>query len=333
MFIKNTILLGDDEEDDFSYLKDDFPSQFFLVPKTDHNINLFLKSKINAYLNIPLPNLENKDNNQIKEEEDVLFFNNISLSENNLKFSPIEVKDEIKNGIIPELSNKNQDFFNKYLEPNIIISNECSSKKKIGINQKKIFITVYPKKISLFSKAKGEFVFPGLKQEDKLIGNKRRRNKEDDIRRMIGRRFFNDIVLNLINGILKNAGSIISFEKIQQDVVYDLVKKNNKKLLDMSLEQIFTKKDLYRGKNLEKYNHNLKLINLLKSEEYNDIRQSTQIDRILNLKYYDLFQEYITSNEFVEEINRLKNNKMKFDDSYIEKYIYYSLNFINNFLD
>ena len=150
---------------------------------------------------------------------------------------------------------------------------------------------------------------------------------------MIGRRFFNDIILNLINEILKNAGCIISFEKIQQDVVYDLVKKNNKKLLDMSLEQIFTKKDLYRGKNLEKYNHNLKLINLLKSEQYNDIRQSTQIDRILNMKYYDLFQEYITSNEFVEEINRLKNNKMKFDDSYIEKYIYYSLNFINNFID
>ena len=62
-------------------------------------------------------------------------------------------------------------------------------KKKTMINQKKIFITVYPKKISLFSKVKEEFVFPELKQEDKLIGNKRRRNKEDDIRRMIGRRF------------------------------------------------------------------------------------------------------------------------------------------------
>ena len=292
-----------------------------------------MKRKINAYLNIPLPNLENKDTNKIKEEEEVLFLNNISLSENTLKSSPIEIKDEINNGIIPELSKKNQDFFNNYLEPKIIIPNESSKKKKTMINQKKIFTTVYPKKISLFSKAKGEFVFPGLKQEDKLIGNKRRRNKEDDIRRMIGRRFFNDIVLNLINEILKNAGSIISFEKIQQDVVYDLVKKNNKKLLDMSLEQIFTKKDLYRGKNLEKYNHNLKLINLLKSEEYNDIRQSTQIDRILNMKYYDLFHEYISSNEFIEEINRLKDNKTKFDDSYVEKYIYYSFNFIKNFIE
>ena len=152
------------------------------------------------------------------EEEDVLFFN-ISLSENTLKSSPIEIKDEINNGIIKDLFNKNQDFFNKYLEQNIIIPNESSTKKKTMINQNKIFTTVYPKKISLFSKAKGEFVFPGFKQEDKLIGNKRRRNKEDDIRRMIGRRFFNDIVLNLINSKLKNAGRI-------------------------SLEQIFSKKDL-----------------------------------------------------------------------------------------
>ena len=152
-------------------------------------------------------------------EKDVLFFNNISLSENTLKSSPIEIKDEINNGIMPDLSNKNQDFFKNYLEQNIVFPNESSAKKKTMINQKKIFTTVYPKKISLFSKAKGEFVFPGLKQEDKLIGNKRRRNKEDDIRRMIGRRFFNDIILNLINEILKNAGCI-------------------------SLGQIFSKKDL-----------------------------------------------------------------------------------------
>lgn len=45
---------------------------------------------------------------------------------------------------------------------------------------------------------------------------------------MIDRRFFNDILLNLINDLLIESGSIIIFEKIQQDVVYDLVKKNNK---------------------------------------------------------------------------------------------------------
>ena len=65
------------------------------------------------------------------EEEDVLFFNNISLSENTLKSSPIEIKDEINNGIIKDLFNKNQDFFNKYLEQNIIIPKESSAKKKL----------------------------------------------------------------------------------------------------------------------------------------------------------------------------------------------------------
>ena len=165
MFLKNTISL--EEDDDFSYLNEDFPSQFIFIPKTDHNINLFLKSKINAYLNIPLPNLENKDTNKIKEEEDVLFFNNISLSENTLKSSPIEIKDEINNGIIPDLLNKNQDFFNKYLEPKIIFPNESSAKKKTMINQKKILITVYPKKIYLISKNKGKNILIELKQKNK----------------------------------------------------------------------------------------------------------------------------------------------------------------------
>ena len=64
------------------------------------------------------------------EEEDVLFFN-ISLSENTLKSSPIEIKDEINNGIIKDLFNKNQDFFNKYLEQNIVFPNESSAKKKL----------------------------------------------------------------------------------------------------------------------------------------------------------------------------------------------------------
>ena len=64
-------------------------------------------------------------------EKDVLFFNNISLSENTLKSSQIETKDEINDSIIPELSKKNQEFFNNYLEQNIVFPNESSAKKKL----------------------------------------------------------------------------------------------------------------------------------------------------------------------------------------------------------
>ena len=324
-----------DIEDDSSSIFDYIPSPPIFIPSTEHNINLFLKNQINKFINISLPKYENFQENIIKEG-DAFGDSGLHISENLFKYSPIVIDDEINNIIEhgePESPKMNKDILNN--SPNkkisvVIDSSEGMNKQK---KSKKIFLTVYPKRISLFTKTKEKINISLQKMDKELIGKKRRRNKEDDIRRMIGRRFFNDILLNLINDLLKEAGSKIIFEKIQQDVVYDLVKKNNKKLLDMSLEQIFIKKELYRGKILEKYNHNLKLINLLKSEEYNDIRQSTQIDRILNMKYYDLFLEYISSNEFIEEINRLKDNKTKFDDTYVEKYIYYSFNFIKNFID
>ena len=101
----------------------------------------------------------------------------------------------------------------------------------------------------------------------------------------------------------------------------------------MTLEDIFTKKELYNVNNLEKFNHNLKLINQIKSEEFFDIRENTQIDLILNIRYYDLFKEYLVSNEFIEEINRLKSNNKKFDNFYIDQYIYDNYHFIDNFLD
>ena len=324
-----------DIEDNSSSIFDYIPSPHIFIPSTEHNINQFLKNQINKFINISLPKYENFQESIIKEG-DAFGDSGLHISENLFKYSPIVIDDEINNIIEhgePENPKMNKDILNN--SPNkkisvVIDSSEGMNKQK---KSKKIFLTVYPKRISLFTKTKEKINISLQKTDKELIGKKRRRNKEDDIRRMIGRRFFNDILLNLINDLLKEAGSKIIFEKIQQDVVYDLVKKNNKKLLDMSLEQIFIKKELYRGKILEKYNHNLKLINLLKSEEYNDIRQSTQIDRILNMKYYDLFLEYISSNEFIEEINRLKDNKTKFDDTYVEKYIYYSFNFIKNFID
>ena len=45
------------------------------------------------------------------------------------------------------------------------------------------------------------------------------------------------------------------------------------------------------------------------------------------MKYRDIFEEYINSDEFkIEEINRLKKKKMQ--DDYIKKYIMIAYNFI-----
>ena len=235
---------------------------------------------------------------------------------------------------LDESKEENQIYsLNKKIPELIIPIRSSSSESNIKIERKKIILPIYPKRVTIFTKAENKFEFIKINSAKEFINKKRRRNKEDDIRRMIGRRFFNDVLLNLINAILKNAGCKNIFEKFQQDMIYYLVKKYNKNVLDMSLEDIFTKKELYNEYNLEKYNHNLKLINKIKSDEFIDIRESTQIDRILNMRYYDLFKEYLASNEFIEEINRLKSNNKKFDNFYIEQYIYYNYHFIDNFLD
>ena len=77
-------------------------------------------------------------------------------------------------------------------------------------------MTIYPKRVTIFSKAENKFEIIKINSSEKFINKKRRRNKEDDIRRMIGRRFFNDVLLNSINAILKKVGYKNTFEKFQQ---------------------------------------------------------------------------------------------------------------------
>ena len=334
MFLKSIFSSEDSFSDNF------FNKNPYFVPNVDHKLKIYFEKKCNQYLNIRFPQDFEKDEIKPIKYEDILQTNNNSLLDIITGPCSFNFEDEIVNNI-----NSKRIDFDEFKEenpihsldkkiPEIIIPIESSSSESdIKIERKKIFLPIYPKRVTIFTKAENKFEFIKINSAKEFINKKRRRNKEDDIRRMIGRRFFNDVLLNLINAILKNAGCKNIFEKFQQDVIYYLVKKYNKNVLDMSLEDIFTKKELYNEYNLEKYNHNLKLINKIKSDEFIDIRERTQIDRILNMRYYDLFKEYLASNEFIEEINRLKSNNKKFDNFYIEQYIYYNYHFIDNFLD
>ena len=327
--------------DNFSFYDFEKPSfsgnNVSFIPKIDLNKNLHIKN---------IGNIENKLLfNSLPKNFEEIFFNkkeNIFLDDDisdsdNIYFYPSNVNIEIKN--------KKKKDFNKLFEENTIIKKDVNIKPcsyilsdsemetRIKEKTKKIFFIIKTKKISLFTKVNKEDQLKEINEKPEFIKKKRRRNKEDEIRRMIGRRFFNDILYNKINDILKKQGSDIFFEKIQPDLIYDLVKKCNKHLLNKNLEEILITKELYKGKNMEKYFHNIKVLNYLRSEDYLEIRERTQIDKILKMKYVELFKEYISSKEFVEEIDRLKNNKEKFDNCYINRYIYYSLHFLENFRD
>ena len=205
----------------------------------------------------------------------------------------------------------------------IYISNELLVKEK---RCKKKFNVIYPEISPIIT----NIINKTLKEKNILLKRKRlekrrrRRDNQDNIHKKIKRGFLNNALYNKLNKKLKEIGSKLFLEKFPQKFACDVVKKTNKLILNMNLEEIFEMKELYNEKELKNYYHNLKVV---KNKE---IQENEEFKKILNKKYHELFEEYINSDEFIiDEINRLKKNKMH--NTYIEKYIYLAENFIEFF--
>jgi hypothetical protein len=169
------------------------------------------------------------------------------------------------------------------------------------------------------------------KEKENLIGKKRQRARKedkDDIRVKIKRAFYNISLRNKLNNKLKSIGSKKYFEKFPKYFASDPNKKRNKEILNMTLNQIFEKKELYNyeddcGKT--KYLHNLKTV------QNEEIKKNEEFQKILNKTFRELFEEYINSDEFkIDEINRLKKKNR---DEYIKKYKELAENLIEFFSD
>ena len=200
--------------------------------------------------------------------------------------------------------------------------------------KKKYFNVIYPQNYSLFNKTnKLEFNLIAEKDELNLLGNKRlsyrrqRKDNKDNIRTKIKRGFFNSALINKLNDKLKSIGSTKYFMKFPQNFVSDISQKRNKEIVNMTLREIFEKKELYKQENeigFENYLHNLKVI------QSEIIKDNSEFKKILNKTFRELYEEYINSDEFkIGEIGRLKKHKMK--DDYIKKYVYYSRELIEFF--
>jgi len=163
-------------------------------------------------------------------------------------------------------------------------------------------------------------------ENESLLNKKRFRNKgmrKDNIKIRLMRSFLNNALLNEINEKLKHIGSKILLKKLPQMFMYNVIKKINKELINMTFIEILEKKDLYDKNELNKYYHNLKV---LKIKEIND---NDDLKEIVNKKFVKLFEEYINSDKFkIDEINRLKVKNKK--DNYIKNYIYFANNFIKS---
>jgi hypothetical protein len=205
-----------------------------------------------------------------------------------------------------------------------VLTGEINEEK----NQEKIFEVKKRKKNPLFNSTENESTEVSLNSG--ITSIKRKRNKEkrrrrdnsDNIRKKIKGGFFNGALIKRLNFILKQNRSKLYFVKFHQKFISNITRKSNKKFLNMTLLEIFEKKEVYSSNDLN-FKHNLKVV------QTKEIKENEELKEILNKKYCELFEEYINSKEFnIDEINRLEE---KFDDSYIESYKNLARHFIEFF--
>ena len=176
-------------------------------------------------------------------------------------------------------------------------------------------------KVNLFSNIEKNSIL--VKNGEDMLKRKRfqdrrpRKENQDNIRKKIKRGFFNNGLIKKLNEKLKNIGSNKYLRKFPQHFVSDVNQKRNKELFNLTLKNIFVNKELYLNEDkegLRNYSQNLKVV---QSEE---ISENKELKIIFNKTIYELYEEYINSDEFnILEINILKEKKMQ--DDYIKRYI------------
>ena len=298
------------------------------ISNTDYNMKNHLES-----INYEFPLNESITEDNLDLDNGIfnrhLLFNDVNSS--TFISSILDDQSNSNSMIIEENKEPNAELKNKNLKNDEFSSlNEASKEKK-----KRIFDVVYNKELFLFTKNSkinlnnDDDKFNLFKTEkDKKLNKKRnkkrrRRENRDNIRKKIKRGFLNGNLIKNLNKKLKSIGSRLFFEKFPQNFMGDVGKESNKKLLNLSLYELFAKKELYKEIEYSYYNHNLKVA------RNEDVQNNYSMRQIMNMKYSQLYEYYINSEEFVDEINRLKKKGM--NDDYIKDYIYLSKHFLEFF--
>ena len=254
-------------------------------------------------------------------------FNTLSEKENidietrfNLNFSPNSTQEE-KDSLISSNFSHTNTFISSILDPNPMPSIEEFILKNSDSSETRNDSISPQEKPNLFTNTESYSILikegEGMLKRKRFMERRPRKENQDNIRKKIKRGFFNCALIKKLNEKLKSIGSRKYFRKFPQHFVSDVNQLRNKEIFGMTLGEIFCKKELYLPENKEGLNNYLNNLKVIKSEE---VEENEVFNKILNKTIRELYEEYLNSEEFkVEEINRLKEKKMK--DEYIERYI------------
>ena len=271
----------------------DFNLNPALLSSADNKMIYLPDFKVNEFIEIEPPFYINLSSKSSEEEDDFNFFNYADSST-----------------LIPSILDPNPIPYLEDILP--IQSIESGSKKDSLIILKKVNLFTNIEKNSLLVKNREEML-----KRKRFQDRRPRKENQDNIRKKIKRGFFNNGLIKKLNEKLKSIGSKKYLRKFPQHFVSDINQKRNKVLFNMTLRKIFENKELYINEDKEGLGNYLNNLKVVQNEE---IKENIELKIIFNKTIYELYEEYINSEEFnIIEINRLKEKKMQ--DDYIKRYI------------
>jgi hypothetical protein len=241
-------------------------------------------------------------------------------------------------------------FYDEITNANLFQKNKNSSintKTKKNEQRKDIFREVHEAHFYIFSPGESDNYIRNLiklisenniDKNSSKKSNKRKKRKFDldNIRKKIKGRFLKALK-NALNEKLVYAGSKHLFDFLPQIFVSDITKKGNQGILNMTFREIFFM-DFIEGKNKvnqinsQRCRENKNVIIYL--EKNKTLSEKIGYEFFRNMKYYEIYNEYLNSKEFEKDIFELKNtesNKAQSDkEGYIKQYINLALN-LNDF--
>ena len=275
-----------------------------------------------------------QNNHTVNKNKNEIFSINKEKKKNNyftITKEKTEDKTESENNICIIINNSEID---EKIETNFI-------NKKRNRNMFRDNLEIFsPREYDHYSKRMINEVLNNRSYDNKNLGNlfvtklktqkSNRKNYSDDIRKKIKSRF-HKILKNALNEKLRFAGSIHYFEYLPQVFITNISKKENRQILNLTMEEILSKnfclgKDKIKTTDIENYDNNLKVLKYL--EENKEISKKSNFNNIKNMKYYEVFNEYLNSKEFEKEILKLKKKE---NDIYIRNYIRKAIHLIDFF--
>jgi len=207
--------------------------------------------------------------------------------------------------------------------------NNIEKKNEISLIGKKrnLFNKVNPNLFLIFNKGGNDNYIKQLikeslktKKSKKSINKTDRKYYSDNIRKKIKVKFLKSLK-NRVNEQLYLAGSKKYFDYFQQEFVSNINKNINKSVLNLTFREIYSK-NFSRPENYgHKYNNNnISVIEYLEKEK--EISKNSKYDIFKDIKYYQIYEEYLRSKEFESDIYHLIRQKENYD--YIKKYIQFA---------